>query len=90
MNSGLNGLSKIHVKKGQDNFSSKIIYLVLKFRLLVFPPPIEISQTFGSLLTSSRVRAYGCLEKNCSKHFCPNISAGRFFVVPGTMDNTFL
>ena len=30
MNSGLNGLSQIHVKKGQDNFSSKIIYLVLK------------------------------------------------------------
>ena len=31
------------------------------------------------------------LQPFISNHFCPKVSAGRFFlVVPGTMDNTFL
>ena len=44
-----------------------------------FCTPYGALNTFGSRITNFRGGAYGFLEKNDYKNFCPKVSAGRFF-----------
>ena len=76
-----------HKKNRPAKYNSPVIMWPLRS----FCTPYGALNTFGSRITNFRDGAYGFLEKNDYKHFCPKVTAGRFFfVVPGTMVNTFL
>ena len=64
-------------------------YLVTNWIRITCNPYRDL-KTFESRITNFKGGAYGFLEKNEYKNVFPKVSAGRFFVIPGTMENTFL